>query len=360
MKDFEFKHGGNIYSKALKLNLPVSEIIDASASIIPFETPNFIKEELYIDIKNNNFKHYPEIQNIELRNIIGEFHNINPEYILPGNGASELITWAAYIASKCGKSCLPIPGFVDYERALDCWDAEYIFHELPRNNFSTKAQEFPIKPKCKVLWITNPHNPTGQLWERRSLEKIINHYEMVICDEAFLSITPKGEVNSLIPLIKKYKNLIIIRSLTKLFGIPGLRIGYMVSSPNTLEKINKIRDPWPLNSFAITAGKAIFKRKNLFNAFTKQIHSWILFEKDFLFQKLSQIKDIKVYESAANFFLMKSKDSLIKNIKYLENKGILIRDCSSFRSLDEKWARISLKTHEENKKIALEIYKSFL
>merc|ERR1711904_170416 len=102
---------------------------------------------------------------------------------MPGNGASELITWVGFAAAKYAENCLPVPGFVDYERALNCWQANYFFEELPKNNFKNIKQHFPLQPKCDVLWITNPHNPTGQLWDRKSLEELIENYKLVICDE---------------------------------------------------------------------------------------------------------------------------------------------------------------------------------
>ena len=139
----------------------------------------------------------------DLKEIIGKFHGINPDNILPGNGASELITWAGYEASKFGISCIPSPCFVDYERSLNCWNSDLGYCELPKNWNNIFPQSFPLYPKGDVIWITNPHNPTGQLWGKNSLEEIVKKYKLVICDEAFLSITPNGEKESLIPLTQR-------------------------------------------------------------------------------------------------------------------------------------------------------------
>ena len=203
MEELNFKHGGNIYSHAKEYNISPSKIIDSSASLIPFSAPSFLIEAFYEEIKNEGYKYYPEKNQEELKSTIAKFHNLDSKYILPGNGASELITWIGYEASKFGKNSLPIPGFVDYERALNCWNAEYELNELPNKWSSKFPQSFPLNPKSDVIWITNPHNPTGQLWEKKSLENIIKKYKLVICDEAFLSLTPNGESESLIPLIKK-------------------------------------------------------------------------------------------------------------------------------------------------------------
>ena len=360
MEELNFKHGGNIYSHAKEYNISPSKIIDSSASLIPFSAPSFLIEAFYEEIKNEGYKYYPEKNQEELKSTIAKFHNLDSKYILPGNGASELITWIGYEASKFGKNSLPIPGFVDYERALNCWNAEYELNELPNKWSSKFPQSFPLNPKSDVIWITNPHNPTGQLWEKKSLENIIKKYKLVICDEAFLSLTPNGESESLIPLIKKYDNLIVIRSLTKLFAIAGVRLGYVVSAPIIIKKLNMKRDPWPLNSFAIKAGIKLLENKKRYTLWTNQIHNWINYEKNWITSNLDKIKQLKVHNSATNFFLIESTTSLTKNIIYLANRGILIRECSSFRSLSDKWARISLQNTANNKKLVEEIHNSFL
>ncbi len=353
------KHGGNVYANAKKLNLLPSEIIDASASLVPFDPPKILINALSEEIKNHGFRYYPERNLSDLKEIIAKFHGLNPEYILPGNGASELITWAGYEASKFGISCIPSPSFVDYERALNCWNSKFIPCELPKNWNNNFPQSFPLHPKGDVIWITNPHNPTGQLWSKNSLVEIIKEYKLVICDEAFLSITPNGDKESLIPLTKKYDNLLVLRSLTKIFNIPGLRLGYIIGSSKTLKQWKMKRDPWPINSFAIRAGIELLSDKKFYGKWTSKIHSWINTERERVTKKLSKIESVKVHNSSTNFFLIESKTSLSPNIKFLEKKGILLRECTSFRFLDEKWARISLQNRKNNTLLCKEIQNSF-
>ncbi|MBO8218406.1 pyridoxal phosphate-dependent aminotransferase [Prochlorococcus marinus] len=359
MQISNLKHGGNVYAYAKKLNLLPSEIIDASASLVPFDPPQIVIDSLNKEIKNLGFKYYPERNLSDLKEIISQFHGIHPDNILPGNGASELITWAGYEASKFGTSCIPSPCFIDYERSLNCWNSNFIHCELPKNWNNNFPQSFPLHPKGDVIWITNPHNPTGQLWEKNSLEEIIKKYKLVICDEAFLSMTPNGEKESLIPLTKKYDNLLVLRSLTKIFNIPGLRLGYVIGSYKKLKQWKIKRDPWPLNSFAIKAGIDLLSNNQFYEQWTRQIHSWINIERERVYKKLSKIENLKVHKSSTNFFLIESKTSLSPNIKYLENKGILLRECTSFRFLDEKWARISLQSNKKNTLLCKEIQNSF-
>jgi len=359
MQISNLKHGGNVFANAKRLNLLPSEIIDASASLVPFDPPQILIDSLNEEIKNLGFRYYPERNLSDIREIIGKFHGIDPDNVLPGNGASELITWAGYEASKFGISCLPSPCFVDYERSLNCWKSNFTHCELPKNWNNIFPQSFPLQPKGDVIWITNPHNPTGQLWSKNSLEACIKKYKLVICDEAFLSITPNGDKESLIPLTKEYDNLLVLRSLTKIFNIPGLRLGYVIGSSIKLKQWEIIRDPWPLNSFAIKAGIDLLSNKQFYKEWTGKIHSWINIERKRVFEKLSKIETLKVHNSSTNFFLIESNKSLSPNIKYLEKKGILLRECTSFRFLDEKWVRISLQSRKNNNLLCKEIQNSF-
>jgi len=144
--DFD-NHGGNIEKEARKLGLSTDNIIDASASLVPFKLPKKLNNYLINSIKNGSIRFYPDRSYFELKNAISEWHNIDPSMILPGNGASELFTWAARDASLNGISSLPSPGFGDYQRALKCWNAPYIHQPLPLSWSNINPQPFPIKPK---------------------------------------------------------------------------------------------------------------------------------------------------------------------------------------------------------------------
>ena len=348
--DFEI-HGGNIEKEARKLGVHKERIIDASASIVPFKLPEKLNNYLINSINNRSIKSYPDRSYFEVRNAISKWHNIDPSMILPGNGASELFTWAARDASLIGLSSLPSPGFGDYQRALKCWNAPYIFSPLPLSWTSINPQTFPIKPNADVLWITNPHNPTGQLWSRSSIEKLLANYKLIICDEAFISLVPRGENQSIIDLTKKYNNLIVIRSLTKFLGIAGLRVGYAITNSNRLSGWEEIRDPWPVNTLAINVTNMIMKDYKMHKKRLNKIHRWIEEEGKWLYQSLSDFSTIKPLPSTANFQLIKSETSLLNLQENLKKRGILLRDCRSFKNLGENWIRISLLKRKQNTQI---------
>ena len=191
------------------------------------------------------WRDYPDRSHALLRQYLGALHGLDPRFVLPGNGAAELFTWAARDAVQQGLSVLPSPGFADYGRALRCWSGDFCPQKLPLVWNDAFPQPFPEPGDGSVLWISNPHNPTGQLWSLDALEPLLNRYSLVICDEAFLPLVSNGEQQSLIPLVVEYSNLVVIRSLTKLYGIAGLRLGYAVAQPQRLQRWAKWRDPWP-------------------------------------------------------------------------------------------------------------------
>ncbi len=345
------KHGGNLTEEARRLGVSEHALLDASASLVPFPPPAALEECLKAALQGSALRSYPDCSHQSLREAISSFHGIPPSMILPGNGAAELFTWAARDAATEGVSGLPNPGFSDYARALRCWDAPYIDLNLPLSWSATTPQPFPLLPKTDVLWITNPHNPTGQLWSHDSIHKLIKKHSLLICDEAFLPLAPNGEQQSLLPLITKYPNLVVIRSLTKLFGIAGLRLGYAVGNEHRLKKWQEWRDPWPLNGLAIMAGVRLMTDKKLLSNWINRVHQWVSVEGSWLYNKLNSIPGITAHPSAVNFILFKNTSSVSRLRERLSEKHILIRDCESFKALGKQWFRVSLQDRVGNQLI---------
>ena len=344
-------HGGNISQEARTLSCKVDEIIDASASIVPFKTPKSINKCLKDSISKKVIRYYPDQEYQELKEAISKRHEIEPSMVIPGNGAAELITWAARDAAKQGISSIISPGFSEYKRALQCWEGIYTDSQIPLSLKARNPQPFPISPKTNVLWITNPHNPTGQLWERKSLERLLSKYNLVVCDEAFLSLVPNGEQESLLHLVNNHDNLIVIRSLTKLFAIAGLRLGYAVSNKKRLHEWERIRDPWPVNSLASSVGIMLMNDKKFYREWTDKIHLWVSEEGLWLHQNLEKIPGLISYRSSTNYQLIQGGKSLLPLRNKLAENKILTRDCRSFSQLGENWLRISLQTRKNNRRI---------
>jgi len=276
--------------------------------------------------------------------------------VLPGNGAAELFTWAARDAASGGLSLLPQPGFADYARALQCWGGLQRPMALPLEWDASFPQPFPAAAAA-VLWITNPHNPTGQLWGRASLELLLERFALVICDEAFLPLVPDGEAQSLIPLVEEYSNLVVIRSLTKLYGIAGLRLGYAVARSDRLTRWAEWRDPWPVNAVASAVAQELMRTPQRYEAWCKRVQRWVASEGAWLQAELGALPGITPMPSAANYVLIRGERdgrslSLQPLREALETRHrILLRDCRSFEGLDETWLRIGYQSRRGNRRI---------
>ena len=339
-------HGGEIQSAALRLGVSPAQLLDASASLVPW-TPRFSAQVL-----TRRLRDYPDRHHHRLADLIGKVHGLSASAVLPGNGAAELFTWAARDAAAVGMSSLPVPGFADYSRALACWDGAMAMHCLSLDWSSVFPQAFSSPGTAGALWICNPHNPTGQLWSRESLEPLLQRYRLVICDEAFLSLVPDGEQQSLIPLVADHPNLVVIRSLTKLYGIAGLRLGYAIAQPERLQRWAQWRDPWPVNGIASAVGERLLASPAKYQRWCRRAQSWVAKEGAWMQQQLAQLPGITPMPSAANFLVIRAEQSLVALREAVEQRHrILLRDCRSFEGLGECWLRIGLQSRRNNRRI---------
>ena len=341
----DLRHGGNREAAAARLNCPPSKLLDASASLVPW-FPRWQRIGL------SAWRDYPDRSQELLRKRLAVLHGLEPSFVLPGNGAAELFTWVARDASEQGESLLPAPGFADYGRALSCWSGASRQQQLPLIWNEAFPQPFPEPGVGSVLWICNPHNPTGQLWSRDSLEPLLIRYALVICDEAFLPLLPKGEQQSLIPLVAEYSNLVVVRSLTKLYGIAGLRLGYAVAQPQRLQRWAEWRDPWPVNGIALAVGERLLSSPRRYQSWCARVQRWTATEGAWMQRKLAALPGITPMSSAANYLLVRANHSLVPLREALErNHRILLRDCRSFEGLGETWLRIGLQSRRNNRRI---------
>ena len=341
----DLRHGGNRAALAEQLQCAPSQLLDASASLVPW-TPRLGGSPF------DAMRHYPDRRQVQLRQMIASLHGIDPEQVLIGNGAAELFTWVGRDAAGCGLSVLPAPGFADYQRALRCWQADLREQLLPLHWGPSFPQDHPDPGDGNVLWICNPHNPTGQLWSRASLEPLLQRFRLVICDEAFLPLVPDGEAQSLIPLVASHPNLVVIRSLTKLYGIAGLRLGYAVGQSDRLRRWASWRDPWPVNGIALAVGEHLLSQPSRYEKWCARVQRWTAMEGAWIQQQLAALPGITPMPSAVNYVLIRSNQSLVPLREALEqHHRILLRDCRSFSGLGECWLRIGLQSRRGNRRI---------
>ena len=340
----DLRHGGNREAAAARLNCRPSQLLDASASLAPWSPRGF-------RIPRAAIRDYPDRGQTSLRQAMAGLHGLDPDAVLPGNGAAELFTWAARDAADVGVSALLAPGFADYRRALACWNVPWSDVPLALHwDHPGPLGHPPLPPP--VAWICNPHNPTGQLWSRASLEPLLATHGLVICDEAFLPLVPGGEQQSMIPLVEHHPNLVVIRSLTKVFGAAGLRVGYAIAHPDRLNRWSGWRDPWPVNGIAAALTERLLLPQERYQRWCRRVQRWTVIEGAWMQEHLARVPGLCPMPSSANFLLVSGKGSLVPLREALErNHRILVRDCRSFKGLGESWLRIGLQTRANNRRI---------
>ncbi len=348
------KHGGNRYQASLRAGCAPEEILDFSASINPFGPPVDVGELLRREPAL--LTDYPDPEAWELRNALAKRHSLDPDWILPGNGAAELLTWMARDFERQGGSVTLIdPAFADYERALNSFEVPFIRQPMTIPEF-----DLPDLPGGMGLILNNPHNPSGRLFARKQLESVLEDYDLVLMDEAFLDFVPDHqteETESFIPLVAQYPNLVVLRSLTKFYSLAGIRLGYAVAHPDRLARWRAWRDPWAVNALAQRLGTLVLAQDN----FRVKTLAWLQEERAFLSQVIANIEGLTSLPSAVNFLLVHSDISIYAmREKLLKRNHILIRHCGSFALLGDTYFRVSVRTHAHNLQLinALKAYVS--
>ena len=340
-------HGGNLAWAAALAGCPPDAILDFSASISPLGPPNSAIAAIQSQI--GNLKHYPDPNYSELRLALSHFHQLPSEWILPGNGSAELLTLVGRELAKLAATTLITPAFGDYYRTLAAYNAKVL--ECP---LSLVIGDWSLvidkgqRTKDKGLLLNNPHNPTGKLFSRDSILPYLEQFALVVVDEAFMDFVPPNEEQSLIPVVQEYANLVILRSLTKFYSLPGLRLGYAIAHPDCLAKWQLWRDPWPVNTLAAAAAIAALQDTE----FQQQTWAWLPPARNQLFQGLAKIPGLQPQASAANFLLVESQESTSQlQQQLLKHHQILIRDCLSFKELGDRFFRVAVRSHSDNQRL---------
>jgi len=331
------KHGGNVYKFSKENNIPINDILDFSANINPLGLPDGVRQA-FSDL--DSIQNYPDPDYVELVNSIAEFEGISNEHIIVGNGGIECIFLVAEHL-KLNKTLIPVPTFVEYERAYKRYgDIQLMTVDAP---FELDIDKVLLDLKeCDGVVICNPNNPTGYLTPRKDLLRLLETEKMIVVDEAFIDFTNDEENASMVSYINEYSNLVITKSLTKFFAIPGLRIGYlMTSNMKLLNSIRVSRMPWSINSVAAKAGSLVLKDKGFIDS-TKE---WIKEERPFMIAEMENL-GIEVFNTEGNYIFFKSIDDLDKK---LSKYGIMIRSCSNYDGLESGYFRVAIKNREKNK-----------
>jgi precorrin-6x reductase len=335
-------HGGNLKALSVMSGISENSIIDFSANINPLgPIPEFTK---VVNESAAASIHYPDPDYTELVNAISRFGTWKRSDITVGNGASELI-YACTKLNKCTRALIPIPSYSDY--ALSASKAGLPVHYYfckEEYNFTIDTHDLSshIRPGDLIV-IGRPNNPSGSVIAAEPLLYLINRHpsSFFIIDESFIEFTEYVSIAINLP-----ENAIMIRSMTKFYAIPGLRLGYAISNGQLAESMKSCLIPWGLNTIAVAVGVASLNNLE-YQQFSRLKNNQL---RNTFYKKLSLLNNIKVFPSACNFFLIKLKNSIKgSNIfNMLLKQNFAIRQCSNFTGLDDSYIRIAVRNDVEN------------
>ncbi|MFQ3615398.1 MAG: threonine-phosphate decarboxylase CobD [Cyanobacteriota bacterium] len=346
-------HGGNLAWAAALAGCSPHLILDFSASINPLGPPESAIAAIQAHL--GDLRHYPDPDYTDLRRAIAAFHHLSSDWVLPGNGAAELLTWAARDLATLDTVCLLTPAFGDYLRALQAFGATV--EKIPLagvgvrgcGNDGVTEPVIPSPPHSGWL-LNNPHNPTGTLLPREMILPLLDASPLVVVDEAFMDFLPPEAQSqvSLLAWVARCPNLVIVRSLTKFYSLPGLRLGYAIAHPDRLRRWQQWRDPWSVNSLAAAAAIAALAD----TSFQQRTWDWLPPARQQLFDGLAALPGLHPLPSAANYLLVQIDDSATDlQTRLLQQQQILIRHCTSFPELGDRFFRVAVRTRAENQRL---------
>jgi|APSaa5957512622_1039677.scaffolds.fasta_scaffold00681_2 threonine-phosphate decarboxylase len=355
-------HGGNIYDMAKKLDCKSSDITDMSSNLNPFGPP----EGLFTKIKENleGIITLPEVDSRGIIDLFAENHGLEPGQVLAGNGTTQFI-YSIPQALGTKKALILGPTYADYADACSMNNIEYstlVSDESQSFVFDMEHINNSVKG-FDTVFICNPNNPTGVLIPSEDLETLCssNPHIFFIIDESYLPfvIGDKNESMSNMGL----SNVVVLNSMSKIFRVPGLRIGFLVSNIEVVKKFRRYLLPWSVNLVAQEAISFLMNEKEKIRLFVEKTVKYLEIERECFSAKFDGVRDIKLFPSRTSFILAKlygthTSKSVCENLA--RSKKILLRDCFNFNGLSEHFIRISLKTREENNNLAealMELFK---
>lgn len=342
------EHGGNVFAVARDLGVAPERIVDFSASINPLGMAPGVPAAIAGCMER--LLHYPDKGATELKAALAAYHDVSAEEVAVANGSTELIHLVPRLLS--GKRGLIVaPAFAEYGEALQGagWEVDYLVLDaaddfaLPLSRLKEK-----LASGYDCLFVCNPANPSGVLLPKEDVEGIVTLCResgtFLVLDEAFIDFC---EEESAKHLVRREPRALLLRSMTKFFAIPGLRLGYAIAAPETIDAITSLQDPWNVNTAAQVAGIASLADED----YCRRTRVYVDEERERFAALLGAIHGLQLFPARANYLLARI-DRPGFTARELRNRlvgrGLLIRDCGNFAGLDGSYFRVAVRLREEN------------
>ena len=348
-------HGGNPQAIAKTCGTDPDTLIDFSASINPLSPPGCVSQLLLETPRL--LKEYPDPHCSVVTQSISQTTGVPEDWIRVTNGSTELIYLLPHLLREGQEVAILDPCFSEYEKSFTAFGFRPHSIALAANN-GFQIEPSLLFPKLDAikqlgaLVLGHPASPTGKLYSEflPSFQEYCEDRNIIlIIDEAFIDFSSVD--NSAWNLLTRSPNTILVRSLTKFYSIPGLRIGYGILHPERIRQIAPYQYPWSVNALAQAVGAEVI----LDSAFKERTLNWVRHERSFMLATLKSVAQIETFSSETNFFLIRTRDQSAEVARglyqHLLSQSLLIRNCGNFRGLDESFFRISLREREDNQKL---------
>ncbi|MGY5957883.1 threonine-phosphate decarboxylase CobD [Kosakonia sp. BK9b] len=346
---FHSAHGGNTHEAAALLGIAPEQLLDFSANINPAGMPDSLRQAL-----GNNLslaERYPDVEYPRLHQVLAEHHQVPLSWVVAGNGETEAI-FALVNALAPRNAMLVTPGFAEYRRALTLGGSritEFALREEEGWQITARLLD-ALTPSLDCLFLCTPNNPTGLLPDDALLHAIVARCKTLgialILDEAFMDFIPHR--TGFIPHLAGNPHLWVLRSLTKFYAIPGLRLGYVLGSDaETVTRMRAAQMPWSINAFAALAGEVILHD----NVYQQASWQWLAAERPRLLTALQALPALTVWPGEANYLFLRCDAPSVALQRALLEHYILIRSCENYPGLDGRYFRVAVRSGEENDRL---------
>ena len=348
-------HGSDIEKICSYYNLKKEDIVKFGANVNPLGLSPRASQAIasHVELLSS----YPDRDYTSLRNTISRYCNIPADFILPGNGSSELIS--LLIQERSPKHTLILgPTYSEYSRELSFSGSTQEYYHLQESmDFEPDIPDLcrKLEQGYDFLILCNPNNPTSSAISKKDLRDLIRFCAekdiFVMIDETYVEFAPDISAITAVPLTQKFTNLMVLRGVSKFFAAPGMRLGYGITgNKKFLEKMREKQTPWSLNSIGAFAGEIMLQDEE----YIQQTRQLILSERDRMIDELKGISTYKVYPAYANFILLKILKDGLTSYDVFEaciRQGLMIRDCSSFQCLEGEFVRFCIMMPEDNSRL---------
>lgn len=327
----------------LERELGISNIVKLASNENPFPFPQSARNAIIAEL--DDLSRYPDSNGFELKKTLAEKFSLNANQLTLGNGSNDLLELVAHtFATEGDEVILSQYAFIVYPLVSQAINAKSVV--IPAKDYGHDLDGFKnaITAKTKLIYIANPNNPTGTfLPEREIVEfmKQVPEQVIVVLDEAYTEFANEGERLNSFALQKQFKNLVVCRTLSKAYGLAGLRIGYMVSDPEIADLFNRVRQPFNCNSVALAAARAVLNDRDYLQKVVENNHQGL--------QQLSHFfveKQLDFIPSKGNFITVDVKQNAAPIYQQLLELGVIVRPIAGYGLPNH--LRVSIGLPEEN------------